>query len=504
MATTFSSWMQQVDKIGALGQAIELSRWDKMRNMPKGAADLRNKNDATLKGLQHELLTDIRFMHMSEDLLAGNLTEQQRSSIELIHGKSRRAFKIPADLSMAIQTATGKAGAKWSEARTENNFSILAPALRELVKLQREEGLATTRTGDPYDGLFEKFERGITSSRAVEIIEAHVSSMSGLLDRVAITKQPDSSILKLDYRLASVRRFLREKVIARMGIDTTRAIFTPTEHPFCFGINPDDVRICGYRNDRGFEMVTKAFIHEAGHGIGYQNLPKEWVNTPLASFGATVDEASARFWEVVVGQCPQFWNYWWRDLVQRFPFLHDRTPEEFARAMSRVRIQPIRVDADPITYGSHVLLRLRIEKALIGGDLEVTDVPSAWNLHLHNLLGVTAPDHLHGPLQDIHWALGYLGGYFATYSLGTMVAAHYAEAMGRAFGGIDGFWDLVESGDYQTIRQWLTKNVYIKGESSTAEELVQEVTGKSLSPEPFARIMTERMEWVYDLQPTKI
>ncbi len=504
MTTTFQVWLRHVNKISAISQALEISRWDRMSNLPKGGSDLRNKNDATLRGMQHELLTDVRFMEISQELLVGTLSEQQRSCVDLLYRKSQRATKISADLATAIQAAIGKAGGKWSEARKVNNFAILAPALTELIKLQREEGHATAQTGDPYDGLFNKYERGMSSARAIKVIEAHVESMKGLLDRVAMAKQPDVSILKLDYKLATVRRFLRQNVIARMGIDTTRAIFTPTEHPFCFGINPDDIRICGYRDDKGFEMVTKAFIHESGHGLGYQNLPKEWVNTPLASFGATIDEASARFWEVMIGQSPQFWNYWWRDLVQRFLFLHERTPEEMARAMSRVCIQPIRVDADPVTYGAHILLRLKIEKALIAGELEVSDVPDAWNLHLHDLLGVTAPDHLRGPLQDVHWAIGYLGGYFATYSLGTIVATHYAEAMGRAFGGMDDFWRLVGNGDYQTIRNWLTKNVYIKGESRTAEELVQEVTGKSLSHEPFARIMTERFERVYGLKSSTI
>ena len=39
----------------------------------------------------------------------------------------------------------------------------------------------------------------------------------------------------------------------------------------------------------------------------------------------------------------------------------------------------IRVDADELTYPAHVILRFRLEQALIAGDLAVGDLPGAWN-----------------------------------------------------------------------------------------------------------------------------
>ena len=84
-----------------------------------------------------------------------------------------------------------------------------------------------------------------------------------------------------------------------------------------------------------------------------------------------------------------------------------------------------------MTYPLHVILRYRLEKALIAGDLEVADLPGAWNEGMRELLGVTPPDDRLGCLQDIHWPVGAFG-YFPCYTLGAMLAAQLFEAASAA------------------------------------------------------------------------
>ena len=61
-------------------------------------------------------------------------------------------------------------------------------------------------------------------------------------------------------------------------------------------------------------------------------------------------------------------------------------------------------------------------KALIGGRLDLADLPAAWNEGMRDLLGITPPSDREGCLQDIHWFVG-AWGYFPTYTLGAMTAA---------------------------------------------------------------------------------
>ena len=74
----------------------------------------------------------------------------------------------------------------------------------------------------------------------------------------------------------------------------------------------------------------------------------------------------------------------------------------------------IRVEADEISYPLHVILRYRLEQAMLKGDLAVADIPGAWNELFEKLLGRPVPSDTLGCLQDIHWAAG-LVGYFPNF-----------------------------------------------------------------------------------------
>ena len=63
-----------------------------------------------------------------------------------------------------------------------------------------------------------------------------------------------------------------------------------------------------------------------------------------------------------------------------------------ARLWRRVERGFIRVDADEMTYPAHVILRFRLERAMVAGDLAVADLPGAWNDGMQDLLGITPPD----------------------------------------------------------------------------------------------------------------
>ena len=45
-----------------------------------------------------------------------------------------------------------------------------------------------------------------------------------------------------------------------------------------------------------------------------------------------------------------------------------------------------------MTYPLHIILRYRLERPLIAGELRVADLPGAWNEGMRELLGVTPPD----------------------------------------------------------------------------------------------------------------
>ena len=58
------------------------------------------------------------------------------------------------------------------------------------------------------------------------------------------------------------------------------------------------------------------------------------------------------------------------------------------RLNTRVERSFIRVDADEVTYPAHVILRYRLERALIAGDSRARRSAGAWNDGMRELLGI--------------------------------------------------------------------------------------------------------------------
>jgi carboxypeptidase Taq len=163
-------------------------------------------------------------------------------------------------------------------------------------------------------------------------------------------------------------------------------------------------------------------------------------------------------------------------------------PDNLRRLYVRVEPGFIRVDADEATYPAHVILRYRLERAMIAGEMTFADLPSAWNEGMKNLLGLTPKNDAEGCLQDIHWYGGDFG-YFPTYTLGAITAAQLFAAARTANPNLMG--DLAR-GDFTNLRGWLRANVHGLASSASTRTLLERATGRPLTVEPFKSHLTAR------------
>ena len=141
-----------------------------------------------------------------------------------------------------------------------------------------------------------------------------------------------------------------------------------------------------------------------------------------------------------------------------------------------------------MTYPAHVILRFRLEQALVSGDLAVNDLPGAWNEGLNALLGITPANDREGCLQDIHWYDGAFG-YFPSYTLGAMAAAQLMAAARRAVPSLDA---ALAQGDHGPLLAWLRANVHGQGSILGFNDLLRQATGKPLDPADFEAHLTAR------------
>jgi carboxypeptidase Taq len=156
-------------------------------------------------------------------------------------------------------------------------------------------------------------------------------------------------------------------------------------------------------------------------------------------------------------------------------------PDNLRRLYVKVEPGFIRVDADEATYPAHVILRYRLERAMIAGEMTFADLPPAWNEGMTSLLGLTPKNDAEGCLQDIHWYGGDFG-YFPTYTLGAMTAAQLFAAARAA--NPDLMTELAR-GDFSSLRGWLRANVHGLASSAPTRTLLERATGRPLSVESF-------------------
>ena len=148
----------------------------------------------------------------------------------------------------------------------------------------------------------------------------------------------------------------------------------------------------------------------------------------------------------------------------------------------------IRVDADEVTYPAHIILRYRLERAMIAGDLTPADLPGAWSEGMHELLGVAPDNDREGCLQDIHWYDGNWG-YFPTYTLGALLAAQLFEAARR---DMPDMAETIAMGEFAPLIGWLRERVHAKGSLLSTAELVESATGRPLGTASFERHLRDR------------
>jgi carboxypeptidase Taq len=230
-------------------------------------------------------------------------------------------------------------------------------------------------------------------------------------------------------------------------------------------------------------------LHETGHALYNGNLPRSWRHQPVGAPRSTaLHESQSLLVEMQVCRSRPFQDFLAPLLAAAFDNGARFTPDALYQAAIRVERGLIRVDADEVTYPLHIVLRYRLEQALLNGDLEVADLPGAWNDGMAELLGVVPPSDREGVLQDIHWPTGAFG-YFPCYTLGALLAAQLFEALAAAVPDLPA---QIGRGEFAPLVAWLRATVHQQGSLLETQELLTKATGRPLTPQPFLAHLERR------------
>jgi carboxypeptidase Taq len=470
-------------RIATLGEAQAMLHWDASAMMPPGGAAARGEQLAALAGLAHDLLTA---PEVADDLATAAATgEWDAPNLALMRRGHLRASALPTTLVEAMARANSACESIWREAKVRADFPMVRPALTEVVRLQREmaQALATLTGLSPYDSLMEGYQRGVTAAEVEPVFTAYEAFLKDALPRAeAIQARRPAAIPLPGPFPVSAQRALCQRMSERVGLDYAHARLDESLHPFCGG-TPTDVRITTFYAEHDVAKALMGVLHETGHAQYERGLPSAWARQPVGeAAGMAAHESQSLIIEMQACRSDSFLAFLGGELHRTFggdAAAYGR--ENLAAHWRHVSRGFIRVDADELTYPAHVILRFRLERALIGGELAVVDLPGAWNEGLRGLLGIAPPDDAQGCLQDIHWHDGAFG-YFPSYTLGAMAAAQLMRAARRAVAGLD---EALAQGDMRPLMSWLREKVHAQGARLGFQDLLRFATGKPLDPADF-------------------
>ncbi len=463
--------------------------------MPVGGGEARGEAMATLSVLIHELQTDDRMEEWLSLAREEELDEEQAASVREIAREHREATCLTSELVADLRRATSRSEQAWRLLRADNNWAEMKPLLVKVVDLSRQEAaMRAQATGlSLYDAMLDVYEPDMTSEK-LDVLFANLKSFLPDFIAEVLEHQKKTPVASVgDAFPIEEQKELGMMIMKTLGFDFEHGRLDISHHPFCGGV-PDDVRITTRYFEDTFVQSLMGVIHETGHAMYEQGLPKAWRDSPVGhALSAGTHESQSLLMEMQACRSQEFLQFMTPIAQKVFLGNESNDPawsvDNLHRLYTRVERGYIRVDADEATYPLHVILRYEIEKDLIEGRAEVKDLPDMWHAKMQEYLCISTIDnYTDGCMQDVHWPAG-LFGYFPTYTLGAMTAAQLFSSAREQVPDIPGG---IARGDFRPLLGWLRENIHSKGKFLGFDELLINATGETLNADYFISHLKRR------------
>jgi len=477
-------------KLEALEHAQSMLSVDEAVMMPTGGGEKRAESMALLAGMYHEMATAPEIADWLVAAAEEPLDDWQQAAIREQARVYTNMTCLSADFVRRQVVARLRSEQLWRELRAKDDWAGFLPAFEGVVAIAREESELRARALglDPYDAMMEQYDPG---NRAADIAPVFARLKVFLKDFVpAVVARQDSDRARRALKPLNApfpidkQKALGLAVMEAIGFDFEHGRLDVSHHPFMGGV-PSDIRMTTRYSTAEFFSSLMGIIHETGHGLYEQGLPKEWSHWAVGKArGMAIHESQSLFMEKQVGRSAEFWE-WVMPLIRQHlgpESIAGWDIEDLLAHVHEVKTGLIRVDADEATYPLHVILRFEIEKGLIEGTIRPGDVPGEWHDRMTQYLGLSTRDNYKdGPMQDVHWPGGAFG-YFPSYTLGAMIAAQLWAAMEREHPRAR---DDMRHGKFVAINEWRHDKIWSQASRWSTPELLVRATGEKLNGKYF-------------------
>ena len=506
LLSNYKKLMERVKDITVLQSAESIISWDMETMMPPKAINLRSQQFALLSRIEHKMSTNPETGSLLKDTMRhkdyDKLDNVQKRNIYLIKKRYDEQTKLPEELVAQIAKQQALTIDIWKKAKAAKNFAMFKPELEKLFELEKKAAeilMKVKETATSYDAMIDIFEPKMTTKAIARVFDELREGLVSILKKCETSKnQPDPTILKRKVP-TDTQRTIAKALAEFVGYDVTSkqagGRIDETEHPFTNGYY-DDVRITTHYYEDNFASSMFSVLHEAGHALYEQNLKQEWMYQPVGnSVSHGFHESQSRTVENIIGRSQEFWSYFLPKLKEiTGNTFSDVKLNDFVHAANQIKQSKIRVDADEVTYGLHIIIRFNIERDLFADKITMKELPEIWNQNYKDYLGIKIENDSEGVMQDTHWAGGAYG-YFPSYALGNIYSGQILAAMEK---DIPDWQKQLGKGNFNEIKRWLVKNIHAQGNLYDPTVLIRKITGKELTVKPYLDYLNKKYSKLYD------
>ena len=472
--------------------------WDQETMMPKNGINIKTMQKKEIATIIHSKKTSKEYKDVllklidleSGQILDNSLDNDQKRCVELMLCDFKKAIKLPTSFVAKLAEVSSEATHTWIEAKEKNDFAMLEPHLQAVIDLMKEKAELLGYEDHPYDALVDEYEPHMNVKTLDRLFNPLKESLSKLTKKCDNNKADDSFLYGSFDTEAQLE--IGKNLLTAMGLEKDNHRLDLSAHPFCMPVHSNDLRLTTRIEDSSFHQCLSATMHEGGHALYEQGILADQFGLPIGqNTSIGVHESQSKFWETFIGQSLPFLKGFYPKLQKAFNSqLKQVSLDDYYNAVNIVKPSLIRIHADEVTYGLHVIMRYEIEKAFVEGEMRVKDLPHVWNEKMEHYLGIQPHTNSEGCMQDIHWSSA-LFGYFPTYALGNLYAAQLFNEMKNDHPD----YELkLENSEYQFMTKWLGDKVHRHGRRYDPQDLIEKATGKKLSSDAFVDYLSTKYE----------
>jgi len=488
----YSQLKKHFVRISHLHYIQRMLMWDEAVMMPSGAGNHRGEALATLNQTMQKLINSKKIAALIDSAKQENLSSLwDEANLAWMEKKYRLACCIPSQLTTESTKSLLQAFQAWRQYREQNNWVDFLPHLKKSFQYIYEIAQRKSQVLQlsPYEVMMDHFSPGLTEVKVDEVFSILKKQIPDLRKRI-MDQQSQEKIISFTQSSDLVKQQeLGLSMMRTMQFDFNHGRLDVSHHPFCDGI-PVDIRITTRYNKDNFLDSLYGVIHETGHALYEQGMPRKWIFQPVGQTQSkALHESQSLLHEYEVCHSPAFFKFLEKEVKHQFGDDEVFSADNLYKLKTRVRTNFIRVSADEVSYPLHVILRYEIEKQLFTGEISIDDLPKIWDEQMIKYFGLPTKDNYKdGVMQDMHWSWGYFG-YFPSYTFGQLMAAQFYAAFLKEN---DGFNDQLKKGNFTKLHQWLQRNIYSHGSSISSDELLLKLTGEALNPNIFINRVEQR------------